>query len=436
MIKRTFLQPQKLTPNLYFNVDIMSRACSSQCGLPGLMVIVMCLLHGLQLRPVDARVSTTCSCCGYFSDCKCSDGECADYCGGGSQIASQSCTEPSWGAWFAGTDVTYRCECEESKPSPKPQPTPKPQPRPKPQPSPEPLPQPIKPTVEATEQKLEKFNFEMDWNPSSCYQDSSCSKDKIIDAFTISEMTSKLVDRDEKNGRCWNADSSEAKTLTVTEELSRGTVKSLECIFQNAAGENKDLWRDMYVRVGSCSGLSPKQYFEIVVKLYATVGLNEIAKDFGVSKQNDVVDRDTFLDYISSRVGKKAWIECDPDTRILRVVLVCVRASPPFDIIDCTMDRNDPTSTNGIPCKGDLVLPMDATKKVREECKPYLYPEINASQSQSVSQPSLSTDSVADIVQEALNSMTPYPPSGYSGYRSALLERFWVFFCIFSLLHI
>lgn len=220
---------------------------------------------------------------------------------------------------------------------------------------------------------LEKFNFEMDWNPSSCYKDSSCSNAKVVQAFTISEMTSRLENRDEKNSRCWKADSPEAKSLDVATEVSSGTRRALGCIFENAAGSNNDLWKDIYIRVGSCSGLSPKEYFETMVKLYSSIGLNNITNEFGVSKESNTVDRDSFMDYVSKKVGKKTWIECDPDTRILRVVLVCVRPSPPFDIIDCTMDRDDPSSSNGIPCKGELQLPMDVGSTARDECIPYMY---------------------------------------------------------------
>ena len=195
-------------------------------------------------------------------------------------------------------------------------------------------------------QRLEKFNLEMDWNPSSCFGDDACKSEKITNAFTVSEMTARLVDRSQDNGRCWNKTSDQAKNLVISDEVSSGTKAALECMFENAAGSNEDLWRDVYVRVGSCTGMSPSQYFDAVTRLFMSVGANQIAADFGLLSHNGsegetevTVDRDSFLDYMNERVGRKTWIECDPDTRLLRVVLVCVNPNDPFLIQVCRCRR-------------------------------------------------------------------------------------------------
>lgn len=275
-------------------------------------------------------------------------------------------------------------------------------------------------SIDAAPEALEKFNFEMDWNPSSCYQDSSCSNTKTVRAFTINQMTSKLENRDQKNSRCWKADSPEAKSLDVREEVSTGTLRALECIFENSAGSNNDLWKEVYVRVGSCSGLSPKEYFDTMVNLYTNIGLNTIANEFGISKENNIIDRDRFLDFVSEKVGKKAWIECNPDTRILEVVLVCVNPSPPFNIIDCTMDRKDPTSSNGIPCRGDLMLPMDTGLQARDACIPYVYPNDTMSDMSDMSE----TYKVSsEMIQEnASRSPSSAPSSSAVGVAATLLH--------------
>ena len=233
-------------------------------------------------------------------------------------------------------------------------------------------------------QSLEKFNLEMDWNPSSCVGDDQCESTKITNAFTVSEMAAKLVDRSQDNNRCWDESSDQAKKLVVSDEVSKGTKAALECMFENAAGSNEDLWRDVYVRVGSCSGMSPSQYFDTVTRLFMSVGANQIAADFGLLSHDGTdgeteisVDRDSFLDYVTERVGRKAWVECDPDTRILRNVLVCVNPNDPYLIQDCTMDRNDPTSTNGIPCRGELLLPINPSGEISDKCSPYLLSEPN-----------------------------------------------------------
>ena len=217
----------------------------------------------------------------------------------------------------------------------------------------------------------------MDWNPSSCYKDSVCSDDRVLNAFTVSEINPKLLDRDKTNDRCWDKSSYEATSLVVGNEVSRGTLEALKCIYQNSAGDNEDLWRTLYVGRGSCSGMSVSDYFDLIVKLYTSLNVNKIAYDFGIHNGTALtkteVDRDEFLDYINAESGKKAWIECDPDEKILKHVLFCTEPYPPYNVIDCTMDRNDPTSTNGIPCDGTLRLPMNSNGGyVSETCQPYL----------------------------------------------------------------
>jgi len=231
-------------------------------------------------------------------------------------------------------------------------------------------------------QQLEEFNLEMDWNPSSCFGDDMCDSSKITNAFTFSEMTATLIDRSKNNSRCWDESSDQAKKLVVSDEVSKGTKKALECMFENAAGSNEDLWRDVYVSEGSCSGMSPSQYFDTITRLYMSVGANQIASDFGVLSHSGIgneteisVDRDSFLDYVTARVGRKAWIECDPDTRILRNVQVCINPNDPYLIQDCTMDRNDPASTNGIPCRGELRLPIQPGGNISDKCSAYLLSE-------------------------------------------------------------
>ena len=240
-------------------------------------------------------------------------------------------------------------------------------PKPKSEPEPEPN--------EAPE-KLEKFNFEMEWNPTACFRNSSCDESKHVNAFTISEMTAKLEDRQANNTRCIGKNSNEAKELNVTENVSNGTLQALQCIYANAAGDNEEMWHSLYVKVGSCTGLSVSDYFDTMVQLYKKVNLNNIINNMGIvdgkSVLKEEIDRDTLLDTVSAAVGKKAWVECDPDLRILRNVLVCVSPDPPYEIIDCTMDRNDPTSTNGIPCDGMLKLPSVASGNISDTCQPYI----------------------------------------------------------------
>ena len=224
---------------------------------------------------------------------------------------------------------------------------------------------------------FEKFGLKLDWNPSSCYQDSVCSADRITNAFTLDVMRPKLLDDTQENPRCWDLDSYEAQSLVVSNEISEGTLRAMECVFQNSAGANEDLWQDVYVKQGSCTGLDVGTYFDTMIKLYNLINLNRIAYEFGITNGTKLVktnvDRNEFLDFINSKLGKKAWIECEPESMVLKRVVICVAPYAPYKVIDCTFDRTDPTLDNGIPCDGTLMLPINQDGGyVSETCKPYI----------------------------------------------------------------
>ena len=77
-------------------------------------------------------------------------------------------------------------------------------------------------------------------------------------------------------------------------------------------------------------------------------------------KAGSTVDRDTFLNQLSAAYGKRAWIECNYDTKNLRNVVVCMKSSPPFQAVDCPFSTTA-TYGNGFYCKGSLNLPTSTT---------------------------------------------------------------------------
>lgn len=234
------------------------------------------------------------------------------------------------------------------------------------QPAQEPDPEPI--------QEILDFQLEMDWNPASCYGYSGCEESKQVNAFTISEMTVRLDENGARNTQCMDEDSEEAKDLRVTNQLSQGTLRAMECIFENSAGENEDLWKDVYITEGSCTGLPVSEYFDMMVKLYTEVNLNKIIYEMGITNGTSVVrnevDRDTLLNAVSKVVGKKAWIGCNPEIMMLRYVQVCVSPEPPYDIVDC--QDGDPQGIDDTSCDGMLTLPtISSGGYVSEECRQY-----------------------------------------------------------------
>lgn len=234
------------------------------------------------------------------------------------------------------------------------------------QPAQEPAPEPI--------QEILDFQLEMDWNPSSCYGYSGCEESKQVNTFTISEMTVQLGENGVRNIQCVDEGSQEARDLRVTDQLSQSTLRALECIFENSAGENEELWKDVYITEGSCTGLPVSEYFDMMVKLYTRVNLNKIIYDMGITNGTSVVqkevDRDTLLNAVSNVVGKKAWIGCNPEIMMLRYVQVCVNSEPPYDLVDCK--DGDPTGINEASCNGMLTLPtISGGGFVSEECRQY-----------------------------------------------------------------
>ncbi len=204
-----------------------------------------------------------------------------------------------------------------------------------------------------------------------------CSDDKIVNAFTIDSMLAKLIDDTQINERCWDPKSSNALSLVVGNQVSGGTLRALECMFQNSAGSNEDLWRDVYIKQGSCTGMGVGTFFDTLVKLYSLINLNRIAYEFGVFDGTKIakteVDRNEFLDFISSKLSKKSWIECDPDNRILKKVVLCVSPYAPYPVIDCPFETTDPITDNGIPCDGTLRLPTNENGGfVSDKCQPYI----------------------------------------------------------------
>ncbi|KAI8113535.1 hypothetical protein M9435_003536 [Picochlorum sp. BPE23] len=223
-------------------------------------------------------------------------------------------------------------------------------------------------------QEILDFQMEMDWNPASCYGFSGCEESKQVNAFTISEMTVQLDENGSRNIQCMDKDSQEARDLRVTDQLSQSTLRAMECIFENSAGENEELWKDVYITEGSCTGLPVGEYFDMMVKLYTLVNPNKIIYDMGITNGTSVVqrevDRDTLLNAVSNVVGKKAWIGCNPEIMMLRYVQVCVDSEPPFDIVDC--EDGDPLGANEASCDGMLSLPtISSGGYVSEECQQY-----------------------------------------------------------------
>ena len=273
---------------------------------------------------------------------------------------------------------------------------------------------------------VERYLLKMDWNPSSCYKDASCDPSRVVNAFTNYYMSAKP---DKANGNTFCLDGT--PTVNVTNQISQGTKYALECIFENtvyaSAGTNDQLWTDVWAREGSCSGLTVSDYFATLVKLYTKININQIAYEYGITNGTNVVkntvDRDDFLDFVSAKVGRRAWIECDPTERTLTNIVICFDPNT-LDyldslptVTDCSWDRNDPTNPNGLVCSGTLLLP-DYGNQISETCKPYMPYAISKSGIQANATEGFKADlpdeSTPDATQETNVTSAPPEASGES----------------------
>ena len=275
-----------------------------------------------------------------------------------------------------GKSNSHSFTCSECADDPQPVYIYEPEPEPEPEPVPVTVPQPV--AVLNKDADINVLRMKIDWNPSLCEREpENCKEDEVWNAFTIDQISTQLVDKGETNGRCWDPVSSEANNLIVKNDISEGTFKALECMSHYPLGDIEERWRFLYVDPGSCSGLSVPRYFDTMAKVYSAVKLNRIAYEFGIFDENGMkkqsVDRDQFLDFIESKIGEKAWIECDSDKKVLRRVVFCLEPYAPFDVTDCTEDRYSDASSHGIGCSGQLQLPRSSGNGyVSAECQPYM----------------------------------------------------------------
>jgi len=70
--------------------------------------------------------------------------------------------------------------------------------------------------------------------------------------------------------------------------------------------------------------------------------------DLGI-EAGSTVDRDTFVNQLSEKYGKKVWIEC-LGTRNVKNVVVCLSTAPPNNIVDCP----PMTTPDAEGCAGEL----------------------------------------------------------------------------------
>ena len=83
------------------------------------------------------------------------------------------------------------------------------------------------------------------------------------------------------------------------------------------------------------------------------------------------MDRDTFLEQLSTQWGARAWLICDPPTRDVTRVSVCLAPQPPYNPIDCPWGITRPSKYNE-SCAGQLNLPTTNAVSVPSTCTQYI----------------------------------------------------------------
>jgi hypothetical protein len=169
---------------------------------------------------------------------------------------------------------------------------------------------------------------------------------------------------------------------TVTDAaatISSETEQELNCIFVNSGvpegSSNAGLWNDNWISTGSCTTIDSREYFRLVTEFYNKYNPNVLMKEYAIAPPT--VDRDAFLAKIQLKNTKKGWIECDPKTRNLETVVVCLGTKPPYELRDCPFDpANAGANSNGLNCQGTLNLPVTTSSPAAittpPQCQPYI----------------------------------------------------------------
>ena len=225
------------------------------------------------------------------------------------------------------------------------------------------LPGGIPTAIKGKHSNIARYNLDLDWNPSSCFNDSDCFPEKVVNAFTVYGLSAEYNDSDAETASCKSYTKDPEKFLSLIPQETRD---KLLCIFGNAAGENAKLWIQSYADSGRCTGLDIAEYFDLVAKLYAATNLNRIVQKLGMINDtyllHTAVNQIKLSDAISNITGARVRVDCDPEIGILTKVRFCFSPNPSFKLVDCESNSK---------CQGILRIPnrKGAIGSLQDECK-------------------------------------------------------------------
>lgn len=143
----------------------------------------------------------------------------------------------------------------------------------------------------------------------------------------------------------------------------------MSCIWRANNGNNSDLWDAEWEVWGSCTDFSVEEYFQLATDKFTQFSPNDVMVVTGVAPPT--VDRDAFLDQLSAQWGARAWLICDPATRDVNRVSVCLAPQPPYNPIDCPWGITRPSKYDEA-CYGELNLPTNDAISVPSTCTQYI----------------------------------------------------------------
>lgn len=171
---------------------------------------------------------------------------------------------------------------------------------------------------------FDMFVLQQDWAPNAC-ESAGCTG-PLVGAFTVFGFVPTNSDGenpgDSKQKKC-------ADVAFDAAQIPAAVASELECMWFDSNGDNQALWQAAWDKEGRCSGLTIAQFFTSITTTYNANNLNTWLAEGGATLSSDdmaspILDRDEMLALIEARLGKKSAVQCDPSTKRLRYVDICL----------------------------------------------------------------------------------------------------------------
>ncbi|KAI3427342.1 hypothetical protein D9Q98_010259 [Chlorella vulgaris] len=202
-----------------------------------------------------------------------------------------------------------------------------------------------------------------DWAPNAAYDpvcaNGACANKLDYGAFTVRDLAPSKATTTGLAGCLGPAFDASQITADVRAELS--------CVLSGA----ESVWEAVWNTEGRCSGMNVSRYFTFLASTYNLFNANvPLGRDPRFALPS--VDRDQVLDALKEEWGVKPWVACDPGSKALLYLTLCLdpaaAAASVVLPVDCPWDRTT-NVPGGSECEGALTL--DQGVKPPATCNSY-----------------------------------------------------------------